>query len=165
MNYVYVGIDPGASGGIVVLDGPCVAIYKMPDTDRRLYELITDISRSNGYVHVVCEKVWGHIGGGEGEKGGGASNGSAMFKFGQNFGSIRIALVACGLLNAEYVPPQTWQERVGVGTRHKGETKTKFKSRLRDKAKELFPHSTVIKETADAMLIAWFCRWRFTKGV
>ncbi len=168
MNYVYVGIDPGASGGIVVLDGDCVAIHKMPETDKRLYELIRDISsfKVDSYVHVMCEKVWGHIGGGEGEKGGGASNGSAMFKFGKNYGSICMALVACGLHNTEYVTPQVWQEGVGAIGKRKGEKKQQFKARLKIRAQSLFPNSTGITlGVSDAMLIAWYCRWRFTKGV
>lgn len=79
-----------------------------------------------------------------------------MFKFGASTGGLRMALIASGVIFDE-IPPKQWQKFVGViGT--KGETKTQFKNRLKAKAQQLFPEQRVTLATADALLIAYYCK-------
>jgi hypothetical protein len=112
-------------------------------------------------VHAAIERVGGYVGEGEGEKGGGAANGSSMFKFGTSFGMLRMALVAAGIPHLE-VSPGTWQKACGVSPRVKaskkkgtaGETKTSFKKRMREAAQRLYPCIHITSDTADAVLIA-----------
>jgi hypothetical protein len=87
-----------------------------------------------------------------------------MFTFGQNYGSLRMLLVASKIPFLS-VAPVTWQSALGVSPRDKrGEDKesdSQFKTRLKTHAKGLFPAlSTLTKATADALLLAEFCRRR-----
>ena len=161
---LYVGVDPGASGGISTIRGNVVRVYGMPDTERGIWDLLGALAKdgaSEGGVFGLIEKVWGHIGsGGDGERGGGASNGSAMFKFGYNAGLLRMALVGSGIPHEDKTP-QAWQKIIGVPGRKKGEKKPEFKRRLKQKAEALFPtvHSgSITLQTCDSLLIAEVCR-------
>ncbi len=179
MSKLYIGIDPGASGGIASiyeLGGGSVGIaVVMPKTEKDLWNLM-----SNGLDQEDCEscfavieQVGGFIGG--------PSPGSAMFKFGMSYGGLRMALTAAGI-PFEAVPPQKWQKALGIppkkkatGTekvqltkgKHKGEWRvkktggesgTEFKNRLKAHAQQLFPNIEVTLSTADALLIAEYCK-------
>ena len=72
-----------------------------------------------------------------------------------------MALIAAGIPFEEVIP-RTWQKGVGITPRGKGETKTRFKNRLKAKASQLFPKVNVTLATADALLIAEFCRRKRT---
>lgn len=151
---VYIGIDPGASGGLVaLLEGDKVS-SPMPKTERGLWEFINEYNP--GACHepfAVIEKVGGFIQGNP-------SPGSAMFKFGASYGGLRMALTAAGI-PFEEVTPQRWQKGMGIPPRKKKETKGQFKNRLKQRACQLFPFGKITLATADAFLIATYCqRWR-----
>lgn len=152
-NETYIGIDPGASGGIAVLhsDGGIQA-EPMPKTETDLWDFIHDGDTTN--VFAIVEQVGGFVGG----KG---QPGSAMFKFGQNYGSVRMALVAAKI-PFETVAPQVWQSKLGIQKRSKGEAKSKHKSRLKSKAQQLFPNEKVTLQTADALLLMEYLRRKRT---
>ena len=161
---VYLGIDPGWGGGLTSLHfrerKVTVISVKMPDTEQDIwYWLQTqhdneDVLNTNHFA--VIEKVWGHIGGGA-EKGGGASNGSAMFRFGHSYGLLRGFLIAASI-PFEEVTPQTWQKALGLGTRAKTDSKTQWKNKLKQKAQNLFPKVKVTLANSDSLLIAEYCR-------
>lgn len=159
--YSYVGIDPGVSGGIAVVwsDG-LVDSLPMPVTEREVWHCFRSMApRTPPLQHnlfAVIEKVSGFAG----DRGSG-SNGPAMFKFGQSYGGLRMALVAAGI-PFEEVTPQTWQKAMGVPSRKKEETRVQFKNRLKGRASQLFPNEKVTLATCDALLIAEYCKRKRT---
>ncbi len=147
----YIGIDPGASGGLAGVGINDIAI-PMPGTERDIWEWIK--LKDDKDTFAVIEKVQGYIGNGH--------PGSTMFKFGQSYGGLRMALIAAGI-PFEEVQPQKWQKALGITTRGREESKGEFKNRLKARAQQLFPSIKVTLATADAILIAEYCR-RFKEG-
>ena len=163
---VYVGMDPGASGGIAYIKNGVAEAGKQAVTDADTWLVVSSIVKANTVygaetlfrhnVFAVIEKVGGYIKGGE-DGSGGAQPGSAAFKFGASYGKLLMALTAAGI-PFEEVTPQKWQKGLGVPPRKKDETKTQFKNRLKAKAQQLFPGVKVTLAVADALLLAEFCR-------
>lgn len=165
----YIGIDPGKSGAIVVIDDDgidfatsaelLVRMLAMPQSPVEMVEILEDEFGigSNDDCKCIVERVQGYVGG-KGEPG------SAMFKFGFNYGMILTGLAAINL-KYEEIQPQVWQRSVGVPPRKNGEAKAKFKNRLKTKAASLglpLAKSLTLK-TCDALLIAWYCYQLNTK--
>jgi len=150
---VYMGIDPGKSGGLATIFGKEINCIKMPATEGDVLHWI----KANASFDSVCviEKVWGHIGGS-------GQPGSAMFKFGMGYGGLRMALLACSI-PFEEVTPQRWQNAIMHSGRGKHESKTQWKNRCRAMAMQQFPGVNVTLATADALLIALFCK-RYHEG-
>lgn len=156
---IYIGIDPGASGGLVALgyDGSS-RITSMPESEADVWLWLSAFGPPRiAQVFAVIEQVGGHVGGA-------GQPGSAMFKFGMSYGGLRMALTTASI-PFEAVTPQRWQRAMGVTPRdgNGGETKTQFKNRLKARAQQLFPREKVTLATADALLIAEYCR-RFREG-
>lgn len=141
------GIDPGASGGIAAITPDGIRLVTMPYGDVDKWYSIRNLADFVSYA--LIEKV----GGFQGE----AQPGSAMFKFGANYGMMKAFLVAANIPFAE-VPPQTWQKGLGIPQRQPGESKSQFKSRLRDTALKLYPKEKITLATCDALLIARYCQ-------
>jgi len=150
----YLGIDPGASGGLVALLPDGVVSTCTPKTEADLWRWTCRYGLlANGETpacFAVIEQVNGYVGG--------AGNpGSAMFKFGTSYGGLRMALVAAGI-PFDQVTPGVWQKALGIPSRKRTESKGQWKNRLKAKAQQLFPHVAVTLATADALLIAEYCR-------
>lgn len=156
---LFIGLDPGASGGLALIAPDMVRAVPMPATERDVLDWIRRCrgDAAAGIIHkpqafAVIEKVGGYISGNP-------CPGSAMFKFGQGYGGLRMALVATGI-PFEEVTPQRWQKEFLL-TRKKGEAKTPFKNRLKAKAQQLFPEMEPTLKTADAILIALYCQRKY----
>jgi hypothetical protein len=154
----YLGVDPGASGGLASIYLPegngffvtKLAIVKavpMPQGDLEKLEWFEGFHP--GITFCCIEKVSGFIGS--------PQPGSAMFKFGCGYGKLLMALLAAKIPHEEVVP-RTWQSKLGIAPRKRSESKTQFKNRLKSKAQQLFPNVKVTLATADALLIAEYCR-------
>jgi hypothetical protein len=166
----YLGVDPGASGGIAVVTVNRknrlvdVQAFAMPTTELGILEvllnIITDDRFKGSDIKVVIEQVSGYIG----EK----QPGSRAFKFGQSYGALRMALYAVGLDPITKIP-RTWQSHLHLPPRKKKgagkESKAMFKNRLKEMAIELFPGMKVTLKTADALLIAHYCRLIHTESI
>ena len=148
---LYLGIDPGASGGLAVIDGgKHVETTSMPATEKDIWLWVCMEQREQ---RAVIEYNTGFVGG-EGNPG------SAMFKFGTNHGLLEMALIAAAI-PYEKVSPAKWQKALGITPRKKGvgaESRTQFKNRLKSRAQSLFPSAKVTLSTCDALLIAHYCR-------
>lgn len=144
---IYLGIDPGASGGLAAIQGNQIKAVSMPATERDVWDWF--LNHNEGEVFAIIEKVGGYIGA--------AHPGSAMFRFGVSYGGLRMALTAAKIPFDE-ITPQKWQRSLGIAPRKKTESKAQFKRRLKQKAQQLFPGVTVTLATADALLIAEYCR-------
>lgn len=142
---MYVGIDPGGSGGVAALSegGGVLFVEKMPATDRDLLDLFRDLARLEGIeggARGVIEKV------GVMPKQGIVS----AFTFGRNVGALHLALAAAEVPFDEVLPAK-WQ--LVMGCRSRGD-----KNVTKRRAQQLFPHEKVTHAIADALLIAEYCR-------
>ena len=146
---IYLGIDPGKSGGIAIVgDGKCHA-FKMPDTDFDIFEAITEAGASM----VILEKVHSSPQMGV----------VSAFKFGASFGALKMACVAARC-RVELVSPQKWQKAMSLKAIGKGigQGDTAKKNRNKAKAQELFPQvKKITHATADALLLAEYGRRTF----
>lgn len=149
---IYLGIDPGASGGFATTDnGLNITLHPMPKTERAVWDWVRDLKfNTKGYVVAVIEKVTGYVSGNP-------RTGASMFTFGASYGGLRMALIAAGI-RFEAVTPAVWQKGVGITPRKKSEDRDDFKRRLKAKAEELFSGVGVTLATCDALLIAEYAR-------
>lgn len=143
----YIGIDPGAHGGIAVLsdDGSVVEVAKMPTTPM---DLLDFLSKYKDDSYCILERVGGLPGQG----------GSAMFNFGKGYGHLQMALLALGIPTND-VTPNKWEKSFQLGSSGKY-GKTEWKNRLKAKAQQLFPSlgRKITLATCDALLIAEYGR-------
>lgn len=152
MRKLIIGIDPGMSGGIAVLDGNgcIVSVVKMPQTMMDLYNHLREIidsMRGGDPCRVICymEKV------GMGMPG---QSSKATATFARHCGHLEMALLSLGIPTVE-VTPQRWMKSLGMGS-SKNSTKTEWKNKLKGAAQQLFPElgKKITLNTSDALLIA-----------
>jgi len=146
----YIGIDPGQSGGLILLDGVMVKATPMPATERDIWDWF-DHQDIGTAPQAIIEKV--HSMPRQGVV--------SSFKFGLGYGGLRMALIAA-CIPFDEVTPQVWQRALGIPSRLKTETPTKWKNRLKAKAQQLYPRLEVTLKTADALLIATYCQRKHT---
>lgn len=150
---IYVGVDPGVSGGIAIIeDGQLPQVFKMPGTERDLLDILGP-SMANGRAlesihetHAVLERVsaspqMGVV---------------SAFTFGKGYGAIRMALTAA-YIPFDEVSPLKWQTVMGCRT--KGD-----KNITKRRAQALFPETRITHAIADALLLAEYCR-RVHRGI
>ena len=144
---VYIGIDPGKSGSIcsVDSDGNAKVIIKTDRTYRDIWDELWYASL-DGNCKAVIEKV--HAMPNQGVV--------STFSFGESFGLLLGLLTAAGV-PFEKVRPSVWCKEFGL-KREKDESNTDWKNRHKQLAQQLFPDIDVIHATADALLIAEYCR-------
>lgn len=116
MRYI-IGIDPGLSGAISVLDLQTldVTIADMPTLKGKsgktitntaeLLELLVPPAGTQGQVMAVLEQVWARPKEGV----------SSAFRFGQNYGSIQAALMAHKYPVHDVTPPK-WKKHFGLSS-------------------------------------------------
>jgi hypothetical protein len=136
----YLGLDPGVSGGIAVLDehGTVKLAVKMPATEKDVLDFLREHGGSGKAVleFVRSSPAMGVV---------------SAFTFGRGYGGLKMALLACGISCVE-VTPQKWQ--MAMGCRSGGD-----KNVTKRKAQELFPAlPRVTHNTADALLLAEYAR-------
>lgn len=152
---VRIGIDPGANGACIALfeDGTVNGIRFGKCTHKEIWCFLEELSFHEAFC--VMEQTGAMPGQGV----------TSMFSFGRNTGLLIGMLVASGIPYEERVP-RVWQKALGITPRFipkKGESgteesKTEFKKRLKQKAEQLYPSHKITTDTADATLIAEFCR-------
>lgn len=136
----FIGIDPGASGGIAVLGdhGHLVDLERMPGTARNLANILKrhDVATTQ----IAVENV--HSMPGQGV--------ASSFAFGKSLGRIEGVIEA---LSFPYflVTPGEWQRRMECLT-------AGDKNISKTRAQQLFPNIKITHAVADALLIAAFCR-------
>lgn len=148
---IFIGIDPGVSGGIAVLNSSLKVLLaeRMPQTSA---PAITLLRRAIGYadgqaVHAALELV--HSSPQMGVK--------SAFTFGRVYGRLEMLLAAAGVAYLNPTP-QRWQGALNCRTR--GDKAVTLRL-----ARHLFRSQVVVTNaTADALLIAEFCR-RFHSSV
>lgn len=56
------------------------------------------------------------------------------------------------------IAPRTWMKAIGIPPREKGMSQSQWKGALWEKAKSLYPDAKILKQCADAVLIAHVCK-------
>lgn len=142
MNYI--GIDPGASGGLARLlhDGRKVDYWTLKDATPNdvLMKIIEWRDDEPPGSYAVIERV--------------ASSPQmgvkSAFSFGKNYGMLLTCLSATDIPFVE-VTPAKWQRALGCLS--KGD-----KNVTKAKAQQLFPAHRITHAIADALLLATYCR-------
>ena len=103
MKTLFIGIDPGKSGGIAYIDTEQGFAATEPYSDKALIELCSEASK--GWHEVICclEKVGAMPGQGV----------VSMFTFGQSVGYIKGVLEAFKIPYQE-ITPQKWKREFGL---------------------------------------------------
>lgn len=145
MNKTAIGIDPGASGAIALIHSGIIHTVRMSETEHDvsgfLIKWLDALGPEPGFgMFAFLEKV--HSMPKQGV--------SSSFKFGASYGFLKGLLVGLRI-PFEEVSPQKWQKAMGCMT--KGD-----KNVSKQAAQRLFPEEKVVHATADAMLIAEYCR-------
>ena len=150
-----IGIDPGLSGAIAVLENNKVLnIFDMPVMSEgkknkrqlnsaQLVKLIKDNISNNDDISVVVEQVNAMPGQGV----------TSMFNFGQTFGAIKGVCAALGL-PIFFVRPSKWKKHFELINSSKDASRTKAIEMYPTMAKNLSKKKDVNK--SDAILIARF---------
>jgi len=139
-----IAIDPGASGGIAVAsDGSGPLLFKMPDTPKDIYDMLSSLRHATGIIpdripcRAVVEKVGMHRQG---------NNASASCKFARHCGHIEMALLALSI-PFEEPTPQKWMKSLGVMPKEKQDRKNHIKDLMQRK----YPQIKVTLWNADAL--------------
>ena len=136
----YMGIDPGYSGAIVVIDedGGFVGSVRLSATEHDVSSFV--IEHAPMISRATLERVSAMPRQGV----------ASTFKFGTSYGFCR-ALLVCHQIRFETVTPSTWQRELKCLS--KGD-----KNVTKAAAQRLFPDQKVVHATADAMLLAEYAR-------
>ncbi len=115
---LFIGIDPGLSGGLAFRSGEEMSVLPMPILTitkakgvRRVLDLtalanlIDDKTKNKPRIHVFIERVASM------PKQGVAS----MFSFGESYGAIK-GIIAANFLPMTLVTPQTWKNKLKVSS-------------------------------------------------
>jgi Holliday junction resolvasome RuvABC endonuclease subunit len=151
---LFIGIDPGGSGGLAALHetGVVEAVDAMPATEAEICDWFARLrERAYSLRYAVIERVWSSPQMGV----------RSAFTFGRSYGGLLMALAARQVPHSE-VTPKKWQAEMGCLS---GGDKNVTKRR----AQQLFPSlgRGITHATADALLIAEYARREFlsTQGV
>jgi hypothetical protein len=142
---LYAGIDPGISGGLAILspDGRIHWTCKLADRATFLAAM-----RSQPEMVIRIERVWATFQMGV----------TSAFTFGHNFGWLTGVLDATGREYVE-VTAQRWQQEMGlIQSGGKIGRNAGKKARNKEMAVSLWPGARITNATADALLIAEYCR-------
>src|SRR3970040_1415667 len=98
---LFVGVDPGQSGGIAAIGLNFVEAFSMPATERDVYDLIAEYAPN--VQHCFIESVHSFPGQGV----------ASSFTFGKGYGFLRGVLVALKIPFTD-VSPQKWKKAMGL---------------------------------------------------
>ena len=135
----YIGIDPGQSGGITILDDTTIHTCKLSETEQDVWCWLNENVNMLASAATI-EKV--HAMPKQGV--------SSSFTFGKNFGFL-IGLLTALQIPFMFVTPQQWQK--GMQCLTKGD-----KNISKSAAQRLWPKVKVTHAIADSMLIAEYGR-------
>jgi hypothetical protein len=156
----FIGIDPGKKGGLVAIQQettPDVRFNTMPATEVEIWRWfepyssppIRKIKESNGSFAIIEKIVPAFKGTGKAQ----------MAKLFGSYMALRMALTAAGIKFQE-VGASEMHRFLGIRARKKTEKKTDWKNRLKSESEKRFPNLKITHNTADALLIAYYCRER-----
>ena len=138
----YIGIDPGVNGGCAILDDEMnLIVHRCPRDIKKMADILYDYQFKDCYA--VIERVHSFPGQGV----------VSTFTFGNNFGQWQ-GILAAHDIPFVYVQPKKWMESFQPLSKEKSIRKRE----LKEKALELHPNEKVTLITADAILLAHYCK-------
>lgn len=145
---LYIGIDPGVSGGIAVVDecGEVIGAWPMPSTEADVLAVFRECGADGDTLRAVLEWV----------RSSPQMGVVSAFTFGKGYGVLRMALTAAKIPFDE-VTPGKWQQ--AMQCRSKGD-----KNITKRRAQELFPSQKITHAVADALLLAEYGRRQREQG-
>ncbi len=136
---IYLGIDPGANGAIASATDMGIVVHPFSKlTEQEIWDLF------RGHGTNACMAMIERVGAMP------RQGVSSTFKFGRHYGFLRACLVAANIPHSE-VAPATWQRAMGC-------LSGGDKRFTRQRAQQLWPEARMTHATADAALIAEYCR-------
>ena len=144
-TYRYIGIDPGKSGGITMLEEDKIESYKCPERTIDMAMLFLSLLGDKpDKVKLLMEKVWAR-----------PNNATrTAFTYGVNYGQWLGIAAACEV-HMYTVLPAKWMSFFGC---KKGMEYPDRKRWLKQKAKEMHPDCKVTLYTSDSILIAEYAK-------
>lgn len=124
MKTVFIGIDPGKSGGIACIDTEDCICYTEPYSDKALIDLCSSTSRKGQNVVCCLEKVGAMPGQGV----------VSMFSFGQSVGYIKGVLESF-MIPYQEITPQKWKREFSL---------TSDKAKSAEVCRKLFPEVSLL---------------------
>ena len=144
---MYVGIDPGVNGAIACITSDDLFVTPCPKTIADMNDTVEQlvmVHKHTGYrVYAVIEAV--HSMPKQGV--------SSTFKFGRNYGEW-LGILAGNKIPYTQVTPQMWMKHYGSMPKDKKDRK----NHLKHLAQQRYPLQKITLKTADAILIAEYCR-------
>ena len=153
-RFKYIGIDPGKSGGIAIVDeeGEMKA-YKCPDSSEEMAILFQILIGSTpaAEIRLLMERVWARP----------TNAVRAAFSYGVNYGQW-LGIVATHEVEMNTAIPVEWIKWVGCPKALKRDVRKRW---LKEKAGELYPNvNKLTLATSDAILITHFAKEEFFNG-
>ena len=140
---IYFGIDPGVGGGIAVVgDGeqfhgpPRLKLKDATEHDIAAWFGLVNVDEPRAVIEAVSSSPQMGV--------------VSAFTFGRSYGMLRGVLVGLAIPFVD-VRPQKWQRAMGCLS--KGD-----KNVTKAKAQQLYPGEKITHATADAILLATYCR-------
>jgi len=138
MDKIYIGIDPGKSGGICFLMDDDIKSFKCPETTHDMTEELILAKNIRGCTAIV-EKVWSFPG--QGVK--------SVFSFGYNYG-LWLGILSALKIPYILVPANKWMKYYSVPKLEKKDRK----NYLKQLAQQMHPDHNITLYNADAILLA-----------
>ena len=147
-RFKYIGIDPGVSGGIAVIDEKGIMMaYKCPKSSDEMSLLFQMCMGSTpaANIKLLMERVWARP----------TNAVRAAFSYGVNYGQW-LGIVATHEVEMNTAIPVEWIKWVGCPKALKRDVRKRW---LKEKAGELFPNvNKLTLATSDAILITHFAK-------
>ena len=143
---IYIGIDPGKSGGLCVIENEFIKAYACPDNIQDMalmFAMAISVNETKTVVAYI-EKVWARPTDGR----------TSVWKFAENYGVWK-GIAGAYEIELQQVSPQAWIKYFETPKLEKN----RRKRYLRDKARSMYPDlKKVSLKTADAILIATYAK-------
>lgn len=145
---VYIGIDPGLSGGIACITCEELFTVKCPETIADMNDKVEAIAKlvaHTGYkAYAVIEAV--HSMPGQGV--------ASTFKFGMNYGQW-LGILSANKISYTQATPQKWMKWLGSMPKDKKARK----NHIKHLAQQRYPDTKITLATSDAVMLAEYCRY------
>jgi hypothetical protein len=153
-HFKYIGIDPGASGGLTVINEKGrIKAYKCPKSSEEMALLfqIAMGSTSAANIKLLMERVWARP----------TNAVRAAFSYGVNYGQW-LGIAATHEVKMNTALPLEWIQWIGCPKALKKDVRKRW---LKEKARELYPDiNKLTLATSDAILITHYAREEYFNG-
>jgi Holliday junction resolvasome RuvABC endonuclease subunit len=148
-DFSYLGIDPGAKGGMALITGSDYSVWNLPETPSDQLALLVDtvlpLCESLGTIPVTMIEQIGYL-----PK---IMPPTSIVKLARSYG-VLLGLLT-GRVAYREIPPSRWQKALKCQTG--GDKKVTYAM-----AQRLYPHVKITHNVADAILIARYCSLHWT---